>query len=120
MSLTNGVITPLPAPAGYIVNFEDPQRQGLLEAYLVIGIGSFLTLLFVLQRVYTKLKIVHNFNVEDWCLIAAWLFTVAIQAIEVRGFSRGEIGVHGWEINMAKYNDFVIVSIQTSSIYRYS
>lgn len=65
MSVTDGVITMLPAPAGYDVDFANPAQQGAVQTYWVVGVGTFLSLIFVSQRIYTKLMITGNWLVED-------------------------------------------------------
>jgi hypothetical protein len=59
MSVTNGAITALPPPAGYVVDFENPQRQGDIVGYCVAGIGSLLALLFMGQGIYVKVFVRH-------------------------------------------------------------
>ncbi|KAJ3962094.1 hypothetical protein N0V92_001185 [Colletotrichum tropicale] len=65
MSNTSGVITALPAPEGYVVDFENPQRRDVVETYVVVGIGMFLALLFLLQRLYVKVVIRKKFGLDD-------------------------------------------------------
>ncbi|KAJ0286761.1 hypothetical protein CBS470a_005712 [Colletotrichum nupharicola] len=72
MSDTSGVITALPAPEGYIVDFENPQRQDVVETYVVVGIGMFLALLFLLQRLYVKVVIRKKFGLDDVLLLFGW------------------------------------------------
>ncbi|KAJ0384802.1 hypothetical protein COL922a_007633 [Colletotrichum nupharicola] len=72
MSNTSGVITALPAPEGYIVDFENPQRQDVVETYVVVGIGMFLALLFLLQRLYVKVVIRKKFGLDDVLLLFGW------------------------------------------------
>lgn len=63
--MVNGVVTVLPAPPGYQVDFDNPQRKAETETYWVAGIGNFVALLFIGQRLYTKLAILHTFQAED-------------------------------------------------------
>ncbi|KAJ0357161.1 hypothetical protein COL154_010363 [Colletotrichum chrysophilum] len=72
MSNTSGVITALPAPEGYIVDFENPQRRDVVETYVVVGIGMFLALLFLLQRLYVKVVIRKKFGLDDVLLLFGW------------------------------------------------
>lgn len=65
MSNTSGVITALPAPEGYVVDFDNPQRRDVIESYVVVGIGMFLALLFLLQRLYVKIIIRKKFGLDD-------------------------------------------------------
>ncbi|KAB8302018.1 hypothetical protein EYC80_005470 [Monilinia laxa] len=70
-------IAAIPAPEGYVVNFDDPARYGELAG---------------------------NFAVEDACLIVAWLCGVTVQAILVSMWLEKIVGVHAWEISIEKYN----------------
>jgi hypothetical protein len=65
MYLNNGVYTNLPPPAGYIVDFDDPQRRGLPDVYYVAGFGCFISLLFIIQRFYTRLVVEKTLHVDD-------------------------------------------------------
>jgi hypothetical protein len=65
MSLTNGVITAIPAPEGYVVNFENPQRTGNIAAYAVCAVGMVLAFLFMAQRLYVKVIVRRSFGFDD-------------------------------------------------------
>ena len=65
MAMVNGVLTVLPPPPGYPVDFANPRRQAVTETYWVAAIGNFVALLFMAQRLYTKLGILHIFQAED-------------------------------------------------------
>jgi len=54
MSLTNGVLTALPAPPGYIVNFDNPERQSDVATYIIVGVGNLLSILFMGQHLYVN------------------------------------------------------------------
>jgi hypothetical protein len=63
--VTNGVITYLAAPEGYEVNFDNPRQQYDVTLYTIVGVGNFLCLLFLYQRMYTKFVIVKKLQLED-------------------------------------------------------
>lgn len=65
MALVNGVEVLLPPPEGYVVDFENPTRTAVPLAYWVAGVGIFLSLLFMGQRLYTKLFLMRTIQVED-------------------------------------------------------
>ncbi|KAF5710904.1 monocarboxylate transporter 8 [Fusarium mundagurra] len=48
--VTNGVITFLPPPEGYVVDFDNPQQQDALKHFLIFGILGSLAILCLLQR----------------------------------------------------------------------
>ncbi|KAK8005969.1 hypothetical protein PG991_012266 [Apiospora marii] len=79
MPTTYGVETFLPAPPGYDVNFAHPQRRGDLEVYWVTGIGNALMLVFVGQRLYTKVAFSNGLLVDDGLLILAWIASIVVQ-----------------------------------------
>ncbi|KAL0929829.1 uncharacterized protein CTRU02_215259 [Colletotrichum truncatum] len=113
MPIINGVTILLPAPDGYIVDFQNPQRQAVPEAYWVAGIGTSLSLLLMAQRVYTK-AILHGYlELEDCkCLYTsslAWGWFVADM------FGAGVGGIHAWELSIERYQTFMT----SSSIQRH-
>jgi hypothetical protein len=63
--VTNGVITVLPAPEGYVVNFDDPRRNGDIATYWIFGVGFFLATLFLVQRLYVKIFLRRNLGLDD-------------------------------------------------------
>jgi hypothetical protein len=65
MSNTNGTITIIPAPEGYVVDFQNPQIQFVVRSYTVAAVEMTLAFLFLIQRLYTKLAIMKKFQLED-------------------------------------------------------
>lgn len=65
MSMTDGVLTVLPAPEGYVVNFENPPQIGNIGGYFVTGFGLALASAFLFMRLYTRIAITRNFGIED-------------------------------------------------------
>ena len=64
-TLVNGVPVVMPPPEGYIVDFDNPQRNSVTEAYWLFGAGNFLCLLFMLQRAYVRLAVQRRLLLED-------------------------------------------------------
>lgn len=64
-AVIDGVPVAIPPPDGYKVNFENPQRNSVTEAYWLYGIGNFLSLAFILQRVYVKGFLQRKFRIGD-------------------------------------------------------
>jgi hypothetical protein len=58
-------IAAIPAPAGYVVDFANPQRHGDVAGYWVFGVGLVLSFAFLAMRVYTKVVVARSFAVED-------------------------------------------------------
>lgn len=65
MPVINGVTTLLPAPEGYVVDFANPQREAVPDAYYVAAFGSFLSVLLMLQRLYTKIFLSGGLQADD-------------------------------------------------------
>ncbi|RYP78918.1 hypothetical protein DL771_000303 [Monosporascus sp. 5C6A] len=86
--LTNGVVTYLPAPEGYDVDFENPQRQYLIQIYFVAAVGNPLALFFLSQRLYTKIFLAKGLQIDDGT------------------FAIGSQGVHAWEIPIETFEKF--------------
>ncbi|KAG7418086.1 Satratoxin biosynthesis SC1 cluster protein 4 [Fusarium oxysporum f. sp. rapae] len=82
-AVVNGVPVAIPPPEGYKVDFDNPQRNSVTEAYWLYGVGNFLTVLFIAQRIY--------------------VFSVVLQTLILRDFIRGIMGTHGWEMPITKF-----------------
>lgn len=65
MPLVQGVPTVLEPPKGYVVDFDNPRRQGVPEAYYVSGFGMALSLLFIAQRLYVKFFLTGGVQIDD-------------------------------------------------------
>lgn len=70
----NGVTTFLPPPEGYVVDFDNPQKQDALEHYLVFAILGPFALLCLLQRLYTKYFILGSLKIDDGTLCRTIVF----------------------------------------------
>ena len=64
-AVVNGVPVAIPPPEGYVVDFDNPQRNSVTAAYWLFGVGNFLALLFMLQRAYVRLVIQKTLRLED-------------------------------------------------------
>lgn len=64
-TIIDGVPVLLPPPEGYEVDFDNPQRQAVPEAYWIAGVSVFVSLLFVAQRLYTKFVIMRKIQADD-------------------------------------------------------
>ncbi|KXH63218.1 integral membrane protein [Colletotrichum salicis] len=117
MPVVNGVITVLPPPDGYVVNFDDPQRQAVPEAYYVAGFGTLLNVLLMAQRLYTKAFLIGRLQWDDVFLLLAWFTSIATIGLCVHMFAYGSGGVHGWEISIEKYNIYMMDVFLAATIY---
>jgi hypothetical protein len=72
MSNTNGTITIIPPPEGYVVDFENPQVQFVVKSYTVAAVEITLAFIFLVQRLYTKIAIMKSFQLEDCKLTSSF------------------------------------------------
>ncbi|CAA9960171.1 hypothetical protein PTMSG1_03577 [Pyrenophora teres f. maculata] len=99
----NGTITIIPPPPGYVVNFEHPARRLATETYILFIVENALALVFLMQRLYTKIRLMKQFQIDDGMIILGWMASVASQALLVAGFAAKAIGVHAWEMPIERY-----------------
>lgn len=64
-TVIDGVPVLLPPPPGYTVDFDNPQRRAVPQAYWIAGISILLSLVFVAQRLYTKLVLIKKIQADD-------------------------------------------------------
>ncbi|KAM5347352.1 hypothetical protein ACJ41O_010357 [Fusarium nematophilum] len=103
-AVVDGVPVALPPPEGYEVDFDNPQRNSEMAAYWLFGVGNFLALLFMAQRVYVRAAIQKTVKIEDGI---AYVFSVVLQTLIIRDFARGVMGTHAWEMPITKFGYFV-------------
>ena len=65
MANVNGTLTLVPPPPGYVVDFENPQRQFETQVYTVIVVENLFALAFLLQFLYTRIYVMKLFQPED-------------------------------------------------------
>lgn len=80
------------------------------KVYLIYGVGLFLSAIFFAQRVYTKLKILGSFVVEDWLLAGAFVLSIGTQAIGLCLFVDRVAGSHTTELLPWQRDEFAVVS----------
>ncbi|KAH6616245.1 hypothetical protein C7974DRAFT_441811 [Boeremia exigua] len=117
MSDVNGTLTLVPPPPGYVVDFENPQRQLQTQVYTVIVVENLLALAFLLQRMYTRIHLMKLFQIEDGAVLGAWIFSIGTQAVLLVGWLRGVMGVHAWEISLDDYGLYSRLILAAPLIY---
>ncbi|KAF4999555.1 hypothetical protein FDECE_11476 [Fusarium decemcellulare] len=117
MSVVNGVPVVLPPPEDYVVDFDNPQRQGVPEAYYVAGFGMALSFLFLSQRLYVKLFLTGGMQIDDVFVILSYILAVATIALCLHMFATGAGGVHAWEISVDKFNSYLLDVYLAAFIY---
>lgn len=79
------------------------------QAYSAYAVGLFLATIFFAQRVYTKLKILGSFAVEDWLLTAAFALSIGTQAIGLRLFVDRVVGSYSTEMLQWQRDELAVV-----------
>lgn len=103
----NGIPVIMPPPEGYVVDFDNPQRNSVTEAWWLFGAGNVFCLLFMLQHVYVRMFLRRQIKLEDVCLFIAYGFSLALQGIIMREFAHGVMGTHSWEMPLDKFLRFL-------------
>ena len=65
MSNVDGVVTIIPPPEGYVVDFANPERRLMTEMYTLFIVENILALIFLAQRLYTKIRLMKQFQIDD-------------------------------------------------------
>ncbi|KAF9882082.1 integral membrane protein [Colletotrichum karsti] len=97
--VTNGTITLIPPPDGYVVDFDHPQRQSVLEHYLVFGILGPLALICLIQRLYTKFAFSDGPKIDDGSC------------------AMGGLGHHTWEMSIDRWSKQALVSYIVAPVF---
>jgi hypothetical protein len=65
--VTNGIETVMPPPKGWEVNFENPTSATLVfkQTCWVTGFEMLLATAFLGQRIYSKLFLIRQFQIDD-------------------------------------------------------
>jgi hypothetical protein len=106
--LTDGVRTFLEKPDDYVVDFDNPQQHYHIALYAVVGVGNFITLLFLAQRLYTKTVLAKGLQLEDGFLLASWVCSLIVQSVTIWSVGIQARGVHAWEQPIERYVLFKI------------
>ncbi|KAK8062947.1 hypothetical protein PG997_015044 [Apiospora hydei] len=113
----NGTITVMPPPPGYVVNFADPPQEGAMVMWTVCIVENILAVLFLAQRLYTKIFIVGKFQAEDGTVILAWLSSIATQGHLLHLYYIKAVGVHAFEMSIERYIVFSKMIFSAPLIY---
>lgn len=65
MSNVNGTMTMIPPPEGYVVDFANPARRLTTETYTVFIVENIIAIIFLGQRLYTKIRLMKQFQIDD-------------------------------------------------------
>ncbi|KAJ8111731.1 hypothetical protein OPT61_g5749 [Boeremia exigua] len=106
MANVNGTLTVMPPPPGHVVDFDNPQRHYQKQVYTAMIVENILALLFLLQRLFIRVRVLKLFQVEDGAALSAWILSIATQATLLVGFLQEVMGVHAWEVSLDGYELF--------------
>ncbi|KAF4924906.1 hypothetical protein CGCVW01_v003840 [Colletotrichum viniferum] len=104
-------------PEGYVVDFENPQRQSVFEHYLVFGILGPLALVCLVQRFYTKLVFSDGPKIDDALMLIAWICSIAMQSLQTWSCAIGGLGHHAWEMPLDVWAKQALVSYIVAPIF---
>jgi hypothetical protein len=91
LPVTNGVTTLLPPPEGYEVDFNNPRRNGDVTCYILTGVGSFLAICMLGQRLFVKGFVRKHFTYDDGAFTVTGIPTQVANSIRSSCFSMGEL-----------------------------
>jgi hypothetical protein len=91
LPVTNGVTTLLPPPEGYVVNFDNPRRNGDVTCYILTGVGSFLAICMLGQRLFVKGIVRKRLTYDDGAFVFIDVPTPVANFIRSSCASMGEL-----------------------------
>ncbi|KAK1457738.1 hypothetical protein CMEL01_15721 [Colletotrichum melonis] len=115
--ITNGTTTVIKAPEGYLVDFEHPQQQKVLEHYLVFGILGPLAFLTLIQRFYTKFCLSDGPKIDDFLIFFAWVCSIVMQSVQIWSISIGGLGHHAFEMSIQIYEKHMLSSYIVAPLF---
>ncbi|KAF7563381.1 hypothetical protein G7046_g711 [Stylonectria norvegica] len=104
-------------PPGYVVDFDHPEQQKVLDHYLIFGIGGPLALVALLQRYYTKIFLSKGLQVDDGFMFLGWACSVVTQALMTASIAQGGFCAHSWEMSLSKYETYSLLSYIAAPVY---
>ncbi|KAH6614189.1 hypothetical protein C7974DRAFT_444198 [Boeremia exigua] len=107
----------VPAPDGYVVDLQHPQRRGEAIITWVGIVGMVIATILLMIRAYTKIMLVKKLSSDDWCLLLAWIFSIPVQSLIVYRAPAGLIGIHAWELTGNQLNTIARITLTTTVLY---
>ncbi|KAI1865317.1 uncharacterized protein JN550_008365 [Neoarthrinium moseri] len=120
--VTNGVTTFSAPPEGYVVDFDNPQQQKVLEHYLLFGIGGSLAFIALLQRFYTKIYLSKGLHIDDGFMLLGWtdfgkIASVITQAMLVQSIVEKGFCTHSWEMPLERFARYSVTTYVTAPVF---
>jgi hypothetical protein len=109
----NGVEVAVPPPAGYQVDFNNPETDESMvrNAYWIFGLEFAFATAFLGQRMYTNAVILRNFMIDDYLILFAWILSIAAQSCLLDAYRRNLLGVHAWEMPVDSNTESALVCL---------
>jgi len=101
----------------YVVDFDNPQQQKVLDHYLVFGIGGSLAFVALLQRYYTKMFLSKGLQMDDLFMLLGWMASVVTQAYLVQSISIGGMCAHSWEMPLERFKAYSLTTYITAPVF---
>ncbi|CAG9941024.1 unnamed protein product [Clonostachys rosea f. rosea IK726] len=115
--IVNGVEVFREPPPGYVVDFENPQSQKVMEHYLIFGLMGPLALIALAQRYYTKMFLSKGLQLDDLFMFLGWMASVATQALLIASILQGGMCHHSWEQSLENFERYALMTYLAAPIY---
>ncbi|WXC64780.1 hypothetical protein SNK03_010592 [Fusarium graminearum] len=117
--VVNGVEVAVPPPAGYQVDFSNPETDGSMvrNAYWIFGMEFAFATAFLGQRMYTNGVILRKFMIDDYLILFAWILSIAAQSFLLDAYRRKLLGVHAWEMPVDSNTESALLVMCTTLTY---
>ncbi|KAJ5638743.1 hypothetical protein N7528_001133 [Penicillium herquei] len=109
-----GVVAP---PPGVTADFDYSHPWRLKTDLIIVGVGLSLATLFLAMRIWTRARILSKFGWDDVSIIAAWVFSIATQAVCLCGYTYGGAGIHLWNVTVPMFTYFQKIILVAAVIY---
>ncbi|MCJ1461458.1 hypothetical protein MMC07_000055 [Pseudocyphellaria aurata] len=106
----------IPPPPGVTANFVNPEQKGK-EIYTLGILGIISSTLFLLMRIYTKVRINRSFKSEDVCVVLAWFCSVATVLLVLVSYQQNGEGRHIWNVTIAQFAEYQKFVVASAVIY---
>ncbi|EKJ67423.1 hypothetical protein FPSE_12408 [Fusarium pseudograminearum CS3096] len=117
--VVNGVEVAVAPPAGYQVDFGNPETDGSMvrNAYWIFGMEFAFATAFLGQRMYTNGVILRKFMIDDYLILFAWVLSIAAQSFLLDAYRRKLLGVHAWEMPVDSNTESALLVMCTTLTY---
>ncbi|KAH6972576.1 hypothetical protein EDB80DRAFT_659567 [Ilyonectria destructans] len=117
--VVDGVEVSVEPPAGYQVDFENPQtaESTIRNAYWIFGLEFAIATTFLGQRMYTNAVLIRKFLIDDYLILFAWVLSIAAQSCLLHAYTNNLLGVHAWEMPVDSNTQSSLLVMSTTLTY---